>query len=635
MTPDQVKRKLAAILHADVKGYSRLMDEDEEGTFRTLKAYKELIGNITQQHKGRLVGSAGDSVLAEFASVVDAVRCAVEIQEELKERNKDLPRDRRMEFRIGVNLGDVMEDGDTIYGDGVNIAARLEALAEPGGICISGTAYDHIENKIPLHYDFLGEQEVKNITKPVRVYRAIIGPEATVAKSSVRQKPVWKGLSKWAVGLIAIAVIAGGVALYQFVFRPSSSKTEVASKEKMAFPLPDKPSIAVLPFVNMSKDPEQEYFCDGITDQIITSLSVIPRLFVIARDSTFVYKGKAVKVQQVAEGMGVRYVLEGSVQRSGDRMRIMVQLIDAIMGGHLWSERYDKEVKDIFALQDEIAHRVMTALQVKLTEGEYASGVAGTTSNLKALECWWRAEEHFFRFEKGENAAARHWAEEAVKLDPNFAGAWAILGFTYMIEVRFGWSPSPAQSMERALACAQKAIGLSDSCAKAYALMGFINLINGKFDEAVENGERAVRIIPNDPVMLNMLSNIMHFDGKFNESIALTKNAMRLSPYYPPHFLTILSSSYLLAGRYEEALASSELLLARAQKGEFNPLAAHIRLAEAYMGLGQYQKARAQVEEVLKIEPNYSLANYQKSMHYKDPTYLKRRIDSLRKAGLK
>jgi adenylate cyclase len=386
----------------------------------------------------------------------------------------------------------------------------------------------------------------------------------------------------------------------------------------------------------MSGDPKEEYFCDGITDQIITSLSIIPRLFVIARNSTFVYKGKAVKVQKVAEELGVRYVLEGSIQRSEGRVRILVQLIDAIKGIHLWSERYDRDLKDLFVLQDEIAKQIMTALQVKLTEGEYASGVARTTSNLKALECFWRAEEHFFRFAKEDNAAARQWAQKAVELDPKFAGAWALMGWTYLNDVQFGWSKSPAQSMKGALECAQKAIGLSDSCAKAYALMGFSNVLNRKFDEAIENGEKAVRLNPNDPTMLEILGAIMHFNGKFDESVAMIKNAMRLCPSYPAFYLHHLSMSYFLAGRYQEALAASELLLARADKNEFNPLLAHTTLAEAYIGLGQNDKARAHAEEVLKINPNYSLADLRKRMYfYKNPADADRHIDALRKAGLK
>jgi tetratricopeptide (TPR) repeat protein len=317
-------------------------------------------------------------------------------------------------------------------------------------------------------------------------------------------------------------------------------------------------------------------------------------------------------------------------------LRILVQLVDAIKGIHLWSERYDRDLKDLFVLQDDIATKVMTALQVKLTEGEFASGIAGSTSNLKALECFWRAEEHYFRFAKEDNAAARQWGQKAIELDPKFAGAWAVVGWTYLMDVIFGWTLSPLQSIERASECAGKALGLSDSCAKVRALMGFINLLDRKFDESIENGEKAVRVNLNDPMMLDILSKIMHFNGRLDESIALSKNAMRLCPYYPALFLYPLSTSYFLAGRYEEALAASQLLLARAKKGEFNPFLAHQALVEAYIGLGQDQKARAHAEEMLKINPNFSLAAVRKRVYfYKDPSHLERRIDALRKAGLK
>jgi class 3 adenylate cyclase len=282
VTTDKIKRKLTAILSADVKGYSRLMGEDEEWTLRTLNAYKEVMRSLVQQHRGRVMSSPGDNVLAEFVSVVDAVQCGVEIHQVLRAKNALLPETRRMEFRIGINLGDVIEEGDSIYGDGVNIAARMESLAQAGGICISGSAYEQIENKLPLRYEYLGEHEVKNIAKPVRVYRAQIEPEAAPPKVVEEKKPVGKPLSKAALAIVALVVIAGAVILYQFMLRPSPSKTEVASKEKMAFPLPDVPSIAVLPFVNMIKDPDQEILCDGMTGGIITALSKVPRLVVIA-----------------------------------------------------------------------------------------------------------------------------------------------------------------------------------------------------------------------------------------------------------------------------------------------------------------------------------------------------------------
>jgi adenylate cyclase len=371
MITDKIKRKLTAILSADVKGYSRLMGEDEEWTLRTLNAYKELMGSFIQQHQGRVVGTAGDSVLAEFASVVDAVQCAVEIQQVLRAKNAMLPETRRMEFRIGINLGDVIEEGDSIYGEGVNIAARLESLAEAGGICISGSAYDQIESKLPLRYDYLGEHQVKNIVKPVRVYKAHI-------------------------------------------------ETELASQEKMAFPLPDEPSIAVLPFVNMSDDAKQEFLCDGWTEVIIAVLAKISGLFVIARNSTFTYKGKPVKVKQVSEELGVRYVLEGSIQKSGDRLRITAQLIDALTGNHIWAERYDRKLQDLFVLQDEVSLKILKALQVKITSNNksYINQKWHCSENLECYLKTLEALDHQLRWTVEDNKLAWRKAEEILAMCP-------------------------------------------------------------------------------------------------------------------------------------------------------------------------------------------------------------------------
>jgi adenylate cyclase len=435
-----------------------------------------------------------------------------------------------------------------------------------------------------------------------------------------------------AVVVVALALIVG---IASFMLWSAHAPGNHASIERMAFPLPDKPSIAVLPFVNMSGDSGQDYFCDGMTDQIITSLSMIPRLFVIARESTFAYKGKAVKVQRVAEEMGVRYVLEGSVQKSKDRVRVLVQLIDAIKGVHLWSERYDKDLKDLFALQDEIARQVMTALQVKLTEGDYASGIAGSTSNLKALECFWRAEEHFFKFSKEDNAVARQWAEKAVVLDPNFAGAWAILGFTHFSDAMFGYVKTPAQSIKLAEACGQKAISINDSCAKGHGCLARTRNVQGRYDEAVEHAEKGLAVNPNDPGMMAILATVIQSAGRFDEAIALLKKAMRVCPYYPAFWLDRIASAYLSTGRYQEAIEACELMLDRSRKGEVNPFFARLYLAEAYAGLGQIDKAKAQAKEVVKINPNFSLEGEKLLAAYKDPANKDRHFSLLRKTGLK
>ena len=360
MEQEGFKRKLTAILSADVEGYSRLMGEDEDATIRTLTTYRELMSTLIQRHRGRVVDSPGDNLLAEFGSVVDAVRCAVEVQEELRIRNVELPENRRMHFRIGVNLGDVVEEGDRIYGDGVNITARVEGLAEGGGICISGTVYDSIKNKLSLSYESMGEHTVKNIAEPVRVYRMRVGPEATPL---IVEK---EGLRHWlkpSLAVFAVLVVAAGAwAIWNFYFRPPP--IEPASVEKMAYPLPDKPSIAVLPFVNLSGDHEQEYIANGITENITTALSKLPEMLVIARTSSMTYKGKSVKAKQVSEELGVRYLLEGSVLKEGDQIRVTAQLIDAIKGHHLWAEKYDRDIKGFFILLDEITKKICTALHM-------------------------------------------------------------------------------------------------------------------------------------------------------------------------------------------------------------------------------------------------------------------------------
>ncbi|MFN2303702.1 MAG: tetratricopeptide repeat protein, partial [Anaerolineales bacterium] len=531
---------------------------------------------------------------------------------------------------IGVNLGDVIDDEGRIYGDGVNVAARVEGLAEGGGICISRTAFDQIKNKLNLGYENLGEHSVKNIAEPVRVYKVLMEPEH--AGKVIGEKGMKPKHWRWAALAAALIIVFGALAIWNFYFRPAP--IEPASVDEMAFPLPDKPSIAVLPFENMSGDPEQDYFSNGLTDQIITSLSVIPRLFVIARNSSFTYKGRAVKVQKVAEELGVRYVLEGGVQKTEDRVRITVQLIDAIKGHHVWSERYDRNLKDLFDLQDGIARQIMTAVQVELTEGDTASRVSGSTSNLKALECYWRGFEDFCHLTKEKNAAARQWLEKAIEHDPNFTWAIALLGYTHLMDAtNFGVKDADL-SLKLAEDYAQKAISINESTAYAQALMGVIRRNQGKWDEAVEYGEKAVAINPNDPLMMLPLALTYHYAGEFDKAITLIEKAMRITPYYPAFYLACLVPSYVLAGRYQESIEASELLLDRTRKGEYKyPHLVHVWLAEAYAGLGQMDKARVQVEKVLKINPEFSLEAAKPLTAFKDRAIKERRLAVLRKAG--
>lgn len=631
MTTQEVKRKLTVILSADVKGYSRLMGEDEEWTVRTLSAYREVMRGLIQQHRGRVVNAPGDNVLAEFASVVDAVQCSVEIQQVLRAKNAVLPENRRMEFRIGINLGDVIEEGDQIYGDGVNIAARLEGLAEAGGICISESAYQQIENKLPLQYDYLGEHEVKNIAKPVRVYRARIEPEAVPPKLGEEKRPARKGLSKAVLAIIAIVVIAGLVAFYQFILRPPPSKKEVVSKERMALPLPDKPSIAVLPFVNMSEDKSQEYFSDGLTEEIITALSKTPKLFVIARNSSSVYKGKTVNVQQVGRELGVKYVMEGSVRRSGNQLRITAQLIDATTGNHLWAERYDRELKDIFATQDEITMKILTSLQVRLTEGEMTRMYAKGTNNLDAYLLFLQGWKETGSMNKDSNFLGRQMAEKAIALDPKFAIAYNLLATTYMNEVVLGISDDPRLSLKRAMELTQKAIALDNSLSWPHALLGWIYTLTMQHDKGIAECEQAVNLEPNSAISYFYLSLALKYAGRPKEAIPMAKEAVRLNPIPPGFYYQNLTHLYCLTGQYEEAIKAGK----EATRIEPNNFTVRAFLTVAYSLHGREKEARIEAAEVLRINPKFLVDSWAKTMPFKNEADKEMTIGALRKAGLK
>ncbi len=630
MPAKELKRKLAAILSTDVKGYSRLMGEDERGTVRTLNAYKEAMASLIRHHQGRVVNAPGDNVLAEFGSVVNAVECAVEIQKELKTRNAELPEDRKMEFRIGVNLGDVIEDGGQILGDGVNLAARLESLSEAGGICISGTAFDHVRNKLNLGYECLGEQIVKNIALPVRVYKVLMEPKA--AGKVIGEKRI--SPRRWqrpAFALVGVSIlIVAAVAIWHSYLRPTPS-IEVASKNKMAFPLPDVPSIAVLPFVNMSGDPRQEFFSDGITEEIITAMSKVRHIFVISRQSTFSYKGKPVKVKQVSEELGVRYVLEGSVRKEGDKVRITAQLIDAIAGHHLWADRYDRKLKDIFALQDEITLKIVNALQVKLTEGERVQMWAKGTNKLDAYLKQLEAYENLYRYNKENNTLARQLAKEAIDLDPQFASAYMALGKTYMMDIWLQTTSSPKQSIARAMEFTQKAIALDESHAEAHGLLGFIYTLIGEYEKGIEEAQKAVGVNPNSDMAYQYLGFCLRFGDRPKEAIPVLQKAIRLNPFAPSTIIFNLGLSYLFSGQHEEAITECK----RAATREPNNLGAQLALTVAYSLSGRDEEARATAAEVLRINPKFSLEYFSKTLVYKNQADRDRFVESLRKAGLK
>jgi len=688
MTTQEVKRKLTAILSADVKGYSRLMGEDEEWTVRTLSAYREIMRSLIQQHRGRIVDAPGDNVLAEFASVVDTVQCAVEIQQVLRAKNAVLPENRRMEFRIGINLGDVIEEGEQIYGDGVNIAARLEGLADAGGICISESAYQQIENKLPLRYKYLGEHQVKNIAKPVRAYRAQIEPEGAPEKKA-KPKP-WQ---RPAMGLVVAVIVVVAAFVIWKLYTPSAPppapkievaskekitvapsekpsvtvptspapsvtpatkekitpplpekvskpapppapKMEVASKEKMAFPLPDLPSIAVLPFVNMSGDPGQEFFSDGITEEIITALSKISNLFVISRQSTFSYKGKPVKVKQVSEELGVRYVLEGSVQRSGDRIRINAQLIDALTGRHIWAERYERELKDIFALQDEITINIMTAIRVKLTEGQRISGTEKYFRGKQGLDCYLKMLEAR-KYLQGHNVedtkAGGRVVEEMIAMCPESPLTYGYQAYSYWMAYWLGPIQSRRESIEKGIEMAQKAIAMDDSIAIAHSFLGMFYSLRREYEKAIAEGERAVALDPGGATAHMFYAMSLYYVGRSEEAIQFFQKAIRLDPVGSTGVYLNFGHALRVAGRFEEAISAYKKSLQR----EPNNIFAHLGLTATYSITGLEKEARAEAAEVLRINPNFSLDSLARSVPFKEQSMIDSYIGALRKAGLK
>ena len=588
MAKEGFKRKLAAIFSADVKGYSRLMGENEEATVRTLTAYRDILSTLIQQHNGNVVDSTGDNLLAEFSSVVDAVNCAVAIQKQIRARNEPLPANRRMQFRIGINLGDVVEEEGRIYGDGVNIAARIEALADAGGICISRNVFEQVKNKLKLGYEYLGEHSVKNIAEPVRVYRILM-------ESNI----------------------------------PAPEKGDDLK-------VSEKPSIAVLPFDNISGDPEQEYFSDGITEEIITALSKVPKMFVIARNSTFTYKGKPVKVQQVGEELGVQYVLEGSVRKAGNRVRITAQLVETEAGHHLWAERYDRDLKDIFALQDEITFKILTALQVKLTEGERARVWATRTENLDAFLKYLQARQSAGLITKQGNVSARQLAQEAINLDENYSDPYVLIAWSHWFDARFGWSESRSESFKQAYLNSQKALALDDSSPDVHVLLGSLHLYEKKHEQAIAEGQKALVLGPNDAEIHAMMAHILRYAGRFEEAIALIHKALRLQPNPASWYLGELAMCYYYVGRHEEAvrLAKQFHSLADSRGEKFISYWYHAILAMNYIRLGRNQEARKAAAEVRRLFPEYSLEWDRQFSIYKDPAHLERQHEDLRKAGL-
>ena len=631
MVTQDFRRKLTAILSADAEGYSRLMAEDEEATVRTITAHREVVATVVEKHRGRVVDSPGDNILAEFASAVDAVRGGVEIQEELKARNAELPENRRMEFRIGINLGDVIHEEERIYGDGVNIAARVEGLADGGGICISGTVYEHIKNKLALGYEYLGEHSVKNIPEPVRIYRVLMDPEA-IGKVIGEKKPEpVQRMSALAV-VIVLILVAGGLAIWKYYSGTVTPPMEVASVEKMALPLPHKPSIAVLPFDNMSDDPKQEYFSDGITEDLITDLSKISGLFVIARNSTFTYKGKPVKVQQVAEDLGVRYVLEGSVRKAGEKVRINAQLVDATTGHHLWAERLDGQLGDIFALQDRFTRKIVNALAVKLTAGEEELVIQRGTTNIKAYDAYLQGWEFLHRGTPEGLVEAVNLFQLAVELDPNYSRAHAALSRAYTFSIDRGFARDLGWSNARSLRNKHLQMAMKDPTPYTLRAVAQARLYQRRYEEATTAAERALALSPNDADSYYSMARVLTYTGSPAKALEFLENAMRLNPHYPPYYLWWIGINQFSLEQYEEAVSTYERLLERRPKSSVWIPAA----ANAY--LGRQQEAADLLTKYLHMRgntgPGVPAGNMLRYFVFKDSKDADRFVNGLLKAGL-
>jgi adenylate cyclase len=611
-------RKLAAILSADVEGYSRLMSADEAATVRAITEYRQVIAAAVLRHGGRVVDAPGDNVLAEFASVVEAVESAVEIQRTLEERNAELPPARQMRFRIGINLGDVIVEGPRLYGDGVNIAARLESLADGGGICLSGPAYDQIEGKLPLAYEFMGQHTVKNIARPVRVYRVRLGAGVTAGALRTRRRNLRR---KTFVAAVAAVVFLGaaGWAGWRWLGTPESA----------GLPLPDKPSVAVLPFSNLSQDPTQEYFSDGVTEDLITGLSKVSGLFVIARNSVFTYKGRPVKVREVGRDLGVRYVLEGGVQRAGNRVRITAQLVDATTGYHVWAERYDRQAGDIFAVQDEVTQQIVRALAVKLSESERVRLGRAPTGVPEAYDLVLRGHEARRRTTREGNAEARRLFVKALDLDPEYASAYAGLSWTHLQSWQFLWT-TDRDSLERARDLAERAIALNDTLVDPYRLLGQIDLWQKQHDRAIAQAERAVALAPNDADGYETLAEILGWSGRGDESVRLIRQAMRLNPHYPVFYLWTLGHAFYLTERRQEALNAFSSIA----KENPNFVPAHAYRAVILSELGRAKEAREAWAKASEISPGASMTTLRDRLPYKRPSDLDRFLTAMHKVSM-
>ncbi len=627
---EEFERKLTAIMSADAVGYSRLMRDDESATVRTITAYMDVMTGLVEHHRGRVVDTPGDNILADFASVVDAVQCALEIQTVLGDRNAALPEHRRMPFRIGINLGDVIVEGDRLYGDGVNIAARLEGLAEPGGICISGTVYEHVRNKLTLWDEYLGEHSVKNIAEAVKVYRLLLKPRSdgvadgtsTAGPRALAAPPAYR---RWRTPLILGALLAllAGYTGWR-IMGPGPVAAPGSSVDGQ-----DPPSVAVLAFDNMSDDPAQEYFSDGISEDLITDLAKISGLMVTARNTTFAYKGQPVNVVDVGRELGVAYVVEGSVRKADGRLRINAQLLDTRTGAHLWADRYDGAMEDVFALQDEVVAQIVAALRITLTVDEERSLATQGTEDLAAYELVKRGWWHYHHFDRENNALARDLFNRAIEADSGYAEAIAGLGYTYYEEWAQFWTQDRG-NLDTVRTLALASLELEPSRPGTHTLLSHAYLWTGQHDLAIAEMETAMALDPDDPWIQRDYAEVLIFSGRADEAVAYARRAMELNPRYVASFPFTLAFAYLALGRYDEAIRVLDAAL------ELNPnyMPIPLLLAASHMSLGNQDEARRFAAQALALNPQLTVDALTTRMPFRDESLWEERAALLRQAGI-
>lgn len=625
MVKNNIQRKLKAIFSADVQGYSKLMGDDDEYTVSTITSYREIIAELIEKGHGRVVDATGDNVLAEFSSSLDAVQSAISIQNVLKLENQKLPDNRRMHFRIGINLGDIIHKDDRIYGDGVNIAARIENLADPGGICISRGVYEQVDGKLQIGFIDLGPHSVKNIKKPINIYKMLLDPEqAGKIINSSKTKPLsWK----WVVASLVAIMSITGISIW---YHQTIPEFEPASVDRMSYPMPDKPSIAVLPFENYSDDTKLDFFASGLTGDLTMALSKAPGLFVIAKTSVVNYKGRSVDVKQVAEEQGVQYLLKGSVQKAENMLRITVQLVDALNGRHLWADRFDRMETGIFTLQDEIVKHVIVELQVELTQGDMARVISRGTDNIDAWLLRIESYGEFMKFNREGMTRARGLYQAAHQADPNWSGPLAGLASIDWYEAKRGWRKPKEEAIRSGMDMAQRAIKMDPDDPLGYQALGNLYALNGQADRTIEMRRKAAGLAPNSLFAVAGLATRLKDFGQEEEAVVLFERAMRLSPKHPWSVPSGYGVALHLVGRRDDAVVSFKKAIAL----NANHIHPRAFLAAVYIDLDRRDEARLTANEVMRLNPKFSATRFMQSHTLHDPERDSFFIDLLIRAGL-